>query len=302
MKKYYVYDLIDPRNNQPFYVGKGQGGRMYNHVTMVRNSRRDHNTQKCEMIESIMNEGLEVIHSIVEWFDSDKEALTYERDRIHSIGRVIDSTGPLLNIKSGDDKPRKHERPINQCDYCTGTIVNTYNSTKLAADALGIKWVSSLANAVRGKIPSYAGFIWHYVDEPVRLPPTLIYIWGLDEQLISIQKNEGDASRFIGCAAAQLHACIKSRRPCKGNIISTSPTFPGIADRRPNFPVWEKGLQNKPVIHINTQTTYPTVTAAAKATKHNVGYVSACCLGSRPDICGDMFKFVVPQISPTDGE
>ena len=27
--KYYVYRLIDPRNGQTFYVGKGKGNRLY---------------------------------------------------------------------------------------------------------------------------------------------------------------------------------------------------------------------------------------------------------------------------------
>ena len=30
--KYYVYRLIDPRNGQTFYVGKGKGNRLYAHI------------------------------------------------------------------------------------------------------------------------------------------------------------------------------------------------------------------------------------------------------------------------------
>ena len=30
--KWYVYRLIDPRNGETFYVGKGQGDRIFQHV------------------------------------------------------------------------------------------------------------------------------------------------------------------------------------------------------------------------------------------------------------------------------
>lgn len=302
MKRYYVYDLIDPRTNEPFYVGKGQGDRIYNHVSMIRNNKRDHNGPKCDRILEILDEGLEVIHKIVEYFDTEPDALRFERDRIRLIGRAIDKTGPLLNIKRGDEKPRKTERPINQCDFCTGNIVATYSSTKEAAARLGIRWASSLANAVCGKTPSYMGFIWHYVDEPVRLPTTLIYQWSIDGQLITIHKNEGDASRSIGCAQAQLHTCLQSGRPCKGYIVSKCSSFPGITERRQQYRVWDTGIRRKAVIHVNTNTEYASVTDAAKATCHNVGHVSACCLGQRTDIAGDVFKYAVPPNSPTTDE
>jgi hypothetical protein len=37
---YYVYLYIDPRNEQPFYVGKGQGGRALSHLSEEAESRK----------------------------------------------------------------------------------------------------------------------------------------------------------------------------------------------------------------------------------------------------------------------
>lgn len=42
---YYVYCLIDPRDGQPFYVGKGYKQRMYRHEGEVR-SRKWNNKEK----------------------------------------------------------------------------------------------------------------------------------------------------------------------------------------------------------------------------------------------------------------
>lgn len=48
---YYVYLYIDPRNEQPFYVGKGQGERALSHLSEAAESR------KCARIEELKAEG-----------------------------------------------------------------------------------------------------------------------------------------------------------------------------------------------------------------------------------------------------
>jgi hypothetical protein len=50
---YYVYLYIDPRNEQPFYVGKGQGGRALSHLSEEAESR------KCARISELRAEGKE---------------------------------------------------------------------------------------------------------------------------------------------------------------------------------------------------------------------------------------------------
>jgi len=40
---FYVYHLIDPLTNLPFYVGKGQGRRMYFHEYLARRGRKSNN-------------------------------------------------------------------------------------------------------------------------------------------------------------------------------------------------------------------------------------------------------------------
>jgi hypothetical protein len=265
------------------------------------NNRLDHNIHKFNRIKEIINSGHEVVHTILEWFDENKTALKFERNTISTIGRVTDDTGPLLNVKKGDETPRKTEMAIKQCNYCTGEVIQRFKSTGDAAVALGVKWPSSLNNAVRKFIPSYMGYIWCYDNEEPTLPTTLIYQWTQEGVLIAIHKNEGDARRMIGGTQGHLHQCINSRRPFKKFIVSRTSDFPGIGPRQETFPVWTKGLNNKAVIHVQTQIIYPTVTAAAKACGHCVGAVSAVCKGNRDTIAGNIFKYVeLPIPSTTD--
>lgn len=50
---HYVYLYVDPRNNKPFYVGKGQGGRALSHLSEEAESR------KCALIAELRAEGKE---------------------------------------------------------------------------------------------------------------------------------------------------------------------------------------------------------------------------------------------------
>lgn len=63
--KFYVYRLIDPRNGETFYVGKGQGNRVFHHVKCATsNNEFDEVNDKLQKIREISAAGLEIIHVI----------------------------------------------------------------------------------------------------------------------------------------------------------------------------------------------------------------------------------------------
>ena len=62
--KTYVYRLIDPRNGETFYVGKGKGNRVFSHIRAEENLEGDDFDNKLKRIREIRLAGFEVAHVI----------------------------------------------------------------------------------------------------------------------------------------------------------------------------------------------------------------------------------------------
>ncbi len=95
---YYVYVYCDPRNNNlPFYVGKGSGNRINNHLTET--FEKTSNKRKFYKIESIRSDGLNPY--IFKYAENLAEEQAYElEDFLISVwGRKdFDKNGILFNI------------------------------------------------------------------------------------------------------------------------------------------------------------------------------------------------------------
>jgi hypothetical protein len=105
----YVYRLVDPRNAETFYVGKGIGNRVFDHVKCAINyeENQDDLTEKIARIKEIKKTGLEV-HYIIHRHDIPESAI-YEVE-----AALIDAFPGLTNIQSGHGSGSKGPMTIKE--------------------------------------------------------------------------------------------------------------------------------------------------------------------------------------------
>jgi hypothetical protein len=114
--KFYIYAYLDPRkpgkymygkyefDYEPFYVGKGSGYRLNNHLyeSVQKKSSNKHKINKIKKI----NKELGVNPIVLKLIDglSEDDAFNAEINYINSIGRLDISSGPLTNLTNGGGK------------------------------------------------------------------------------------------------------------------------------------------------------------------------------------------------------
>lgn len=103
---YYVYALIDPRNNMPFYIGKGKGRRAKTHLWEIPETRNQYKENK---IADIRNGGFEPrIEYLAEDIIDEEFAYKIEKDLIIRYGRKgYEPYGILTNVCL-DSRPPNH--------------------------------------------------------------------------------------------------------------------------------------------------------------------------------------------------
>lgn len=110
----YVYRLIDPRNGETFYVGKGRNNRVFDHAAGIAVIAEDDNQTlgaKLDRIRAIKNAGLNVLHVIHRHEISDAAIFEVE-------AALIDAYPGLTNVQGGhassDRGPMNHTEIVDK--------------------------------------------------------------------------------------------------------------------------------------------------------------------------------------------
>lgn len=110
---YYVYQYIDPRNNQPFYIGKGIRNRKFSHLEETL--KNTINKRKFYRIRAIRKLNLEPIIEELKTFSNEDDAYCYEEEMIKLYGRKgYDKNGILMNITLGSRPPSRKGKKLTE--------------------------------------------------------------------------------------------------------------------------------------------------------------------------------------------
>jgi len=140
---YYVYLLINPDTKTPFYVGKGEGNRVFDHLNDAKQGKKG--TDKLDQIQAILKKNKTVDHVIVRHGLNEKTAYQIEASLIDTF-RYIPSfndfvsgniQGGMNSIENGlmssEEVKRKYNAiPLNSIPADT-IIININSSYKRAS-------------------------------------------------------------------------------------------------------------------------------------------------------------------------
>lgn len=105
---YYVYVLVDPRNKKVFYVGKGKGNRINQHlIGALENKTLE--SEKIKIIREIQKENLDVGLEIIRHELLEKEAFEVESSLIDFIG-----LNNLTNLQGGHHSNNKGKMTLDE--------------------------------------------------------------------------------------------------------------------------------------------------------------------------------------------
>jgi len=112
---YYVYVLIDPRDNKIFYIGKGNSNRVFSHINEAIENLKE--TEKLETIRAIKNDNLKVKHFIIRHGLKENEAFLLEAALIDFLTyKDFADVAKITNLVSGHYSFNQGIKTVEDCE------------------------------------------------------------------------------------------------------------------------------------------------------------------------------------------
>lgn len=142
---FYVYRLIDPRNGETFYVGKGSGNRVFAHIRGEKQGNLDEKSQKLQRIREIRLSGFEVAHVIHRHGLDSRTAVEVEAALIDAYPGVTNVIGGHHSEERGamhaNEIIERYEAPIAELRHKLVIInVNRTAMDRSVYDAVRYAW------------------------------------------------------------------------------------------------------------------------------------------------------------------
>lgn len=256
--KTYAYRLIDPRNGETFYVGKGRGNRVFSHIRGEQDLEGDDLDNKIKRIREIRVSGFEVAHVIHRHGMDERTAFEVEAapiDAYPGLTNIVGGTGGDYGAMHAEEIIRRYSAEPAKFQHKALLIsVNRSAAEKnpVRRDPLRMEaqqgqsqasrsrprhyagldrrclYRSQLAGCVRSKLPWSYGVRW--------CPWAPRFCWGgsprRHQKALCWQARARRVSEAWRCESDQVHLGEKGRRT---RVCSrrAAPTDPVNRKRRP---------------------------------------------------------------------
>ena len=152
--KYYVYVLIDPRDNKIFYVGKGNGNRIFSHINEVIENPRG--TEKLETIRAIKKDNQEVRHYIIRHGLEEHEAFLVESVLIDFLTfKDFSEVSKITNIVAGHHSFDQGIKTEKECEILYNCKELNLEEIKHDILVININKTFDSGKKIRSKNPIY---------------------------------------------------------------------------------------------------------------------------------------------------
>jgi hypothetical protein len=227
----YIYGLIDPRNNNVFYIGFTQYlNKRYNEHLNINNKKREKNTYKENVINKIFQLGLKpemrIIDKCDKIFNSNLNMFEHERLEKYYIQKYIDEGIKLTNLTIGGNGGCTYQHKVYQYNE-NGIFLKEYQSVNEVANIYNVN-VSLISHVIdqRDKKSYKSTYLFSskekansFVFKETKKDNIPIIQYLPNGNFIKEYKNQKEASIITNIFQPNINHCLKNKRKHAGGFI-----------------------------------------------------------------------------------